>query len=282
MAAAEIDFTPIEIENIEASAPLEQGAVPAELVKEGLAKVIDLQQARRRRLKLHLGPNENLIRSDDDESKAPSQLTREQTVLLYNFLPMAKYIAYKSFYAAENPPSELDSMMSDAYYGLIRAVDKFDKTRFPSLSLGTDFFYKTIHGEVGRGIRDRYGRVSSAIDKKTGERAENAGKTARLKPSVTLETAKSFDQPLNDHKSDGMTFGETLASDSANGSETSILMLDVERMIQDFAPRQKEIFVRKFYLDQTLAEISEIVGLSSMQVSRLLKKMQAEIQSKLA
>lgn len=282
MAAAESDPSKAESRSFELLHATGEEVASAEYSEQDLAIVTDLDNLRRaRQLKPYHGPNEVLVGGTSEESGKPQELTGEQTQLFHNFFHLAEFIARKIFSTGDYPSSEFDSMMSDSYFGLIKAVKKFDKERLPSEAIGTNFFYQSIQGEVKRGIRARYGRVSHAKDKKTGERPENAGKTARLKPSVTIGTAQSFDQPHSRSDSAGRTLGETLASNDLNGSELGILLLGVRLVIEDFKPRDKEIFIRRFYLDQTQQEIGKAVGVSQMHVSRSLRKALAQVQNQL-
>jgi RNA polymerase sigma-B factor len=194
----------------------------------------------------------------------------------------------------EGSSVEWDDLVQVASLGLVKAIERFDPDRGIALS---SFAVPTILGEIKRHFRDRTWAVRPP--RELQERSLNVSRTAAKltatlgrspSPTVVAEhlglseedvvealianqsyDAKSLDAPAPGTEDDrGATLGDRLsAADSelarAEARATLASLLGV------LAPRERKILRLRFEEDLTQAEIAERVGVSQMQVSRLIR-----------
>jgi len=86
----------------------------------------------------------------------------------------------------------------------------------------------------------------------------------------------SFDRPLRDDSDDGHTLGERLGTEDP-GFAAAEASADLDRLL-DMLPVRDALMLRlRFREDLTQAEIGKRVGLSQMQVSRILRNALAQL-----
>jgi RNA polymerase sigma-B factor len=212
------------------------------------------------------------------------QRLREQ--LISGYLPVAEHIARR--FAGRGEP--LEDLVQVATGGLIKAVDRFEPYR------GSDFFafaVPTIIGELRRYFRDHGwpmrvpGRLKDlpiAIRSSQTELSQQLGRAPR--PS---EIADKLGLPVSE-VIDGLQAGDAYPSASQDemlgGHGTAIfgefigdldneLALIEKRevlgpLLAKLAPRQRTILALRFFRQLTQTQIAEQVGISQMQVSRVL------------
>lgn len=209
--------------------------------------------------------------------------------LVTELLPLAEHIATR--FSGRGEPRE--DLVQVARIGLINAVDRFDPTR------GHDFLsfaVPTIMGEVRRHFRDSAWsmRVPRALKelqqnlvKATGELAHDLGRSPT--PSelaahldIDVETVRegllaaeaykpaSLDAPARGGGDTG-TVGDQLA-DGESPYTRADDHLTLEAAMADLPPRERAIIEMRFVEELTQSQIAERVGVSQMQVSRLLAK----------
>jgi RNA polymerase sigma-B factor len=186
-----------------------------------------------------------------------------------------------------------DDLVQVARTGLIHAVDRFDPGR------GRDFLsfaVPTIMGEVRRHFRDSAWsmRVPRALKelqqnlvKATGELAHDLGRSPT--PSelaahldIDVETVRegllaaeaykpaSLDAPARGGGDTG-TIGDQLADRESPYAKADD-HLTLEAAMADLPPRERAIIEMRFVEELTQSQIAERIGVSQMQVSRLLAK----------
>lgn len=166
---------------------------------------------------------------------------REQVVELY--LPLVRALARR--YA--NRGERLEDLVQVGSVGLIHAVDRFDPDR------GTfgAFAVPTICGEIKRHLRDRSSavRLPRRLDDPRTEFARNP---------VSLSD-----------RSDGRDVDGVMLVDGAYGAcDDRILLAAAFRTL---AKRERRILHLRFYAGLSQAEIARELGLSQIQVSRLIR-----------
>ena len=183
-----------------------------------------------------------------------------------------------------------DDMFQVGCVGLLKAIDNFDE------NLGVKFStyaVPMIIGEIKRYLRDNNSvRVSRSIRDvayKSLKVKEEIIKKENREPSLD-EIAKVLEIPLEevtfalDAISETVSLSEPVYND---GNETVRIMDQitsekdddenlVEKMtlndaIKNLSEREKEILLMRYYVGNTQMEVSEEVGLSQAQVSRLEK-----------
>lgn len=211
------------------------------------------------------------------------------------YLPLARRLASRYRHTSQ----DIEDLEQVASLALIKAVDRFDPERGYPFEV---FAVPTILGELKRYFRDqawalrvprhlqeRKAEVSETIDGLTGElgRAPTLRQIAeRLKLSVdeVLEAqrageafeAVSLDQPQSDERGDWV-LNETIGS-VETGFELAEYSVASKDAIKNLHPRDRAILRMRFIDDMTQTEIAESVGISQMQVSRILRSVLAELR----
>ncbi len=215
--------------------------------------------------------------------------------LIERFLPLARKLARR--YAGSSEP--YDDLVQVASLGLVKAVERFDPARGFAF---TSFAVPTIVGELKRHFRDTGWAVH--VDRGAQERARKISEARReissrvgRSPTVPelaeylecseeeildgLQTAEAYDTVSLDAPRAGD--GETERRVDTIGSEDGRLELVDEQATvfaaaQYLPERERRILYLRFGEDLTQAEIADRVGVSQMQVSRLLRKAVKRLQ----
>ncbi len=216
--------------------------------------------------------------------------------LISRFLPLARKLARR--YAQSSEPYE--DLVQVASLGLVKAVERFDPSRGFAFS---SFAVPTIVGELKRYFRDASWALH--VDRGAQERARKiadaqqalSSRTGRI-PTVSelaqylelsqeevldgLQTAEAYgtvslDAPMAGEDDEVSSRLETL------GVEDQRLLLVHEQATIFAAARglpahEREILYLRFGEDLTQSEIAQRVGVSQMQVSRLLRRSLAHLR----
>ena len=216
---------------------------------------------------------------------------RQRDELVDRFMPLAAKLARR--YTAD--PQLLEDLTQIAAVGLINAIDRFDPTRGLAFS---SFAVPTITGEIKRYFRDRIWAVRPP--RELQERVLRIdGATKRFMavhnraPTVRELTAEFEDLDEEDvleglqarqgvsalsldgassgpDDSDGGTIGDRLGSheDGYAQAEQRVLL---DRLARHVSPRDRAVLRMRFTDDMTQAEIGAVVGVSQMQISRIIR-----------
>jgi RNA polymerase sigma-B factor len=215
---------------------------------------------------------------------------RARDELIERFLPLARKLARR--YAASSEPYE--DLVQVASLGLVKAVERFDPTRGFAF---TSFAVPTIVGELKRYFRDSGWALH--VDRSAQERArkiidaqqEITSRTGRS-PTVNelaqfleiseeevldgLQTADAYDAISLDAPLQSTEDGTTTRLDAIGGTDDRLELVDEQATIyaaaRHLTRRERQILFLRFTEDLTQTEIAERVGVSQMQVSRLLRR----------
>src|SRR3954447_22308472 len=240
-------------------------------------------------------------RSTPDALRAPqsdAQLlaayagTRDPQVraaLVERFLPLARSIA-KRYRKAEEP---YDDLLQVASLGLLKAIDRFDPERGIAFS---SFAVPTIVGELRRHFRDRCWSVRPP--RELQERALEVDKyrtelTTRLgrSPSVReIGQALELDdeQVLEALQAQQGMRATSLDAPRGNGEDNDATLADAQgvvdpeltraehratlaRLFERLDEREQRVLRLRFEEDLTQEQIGQLVGVSQMQVSRIIR-----------
>jgi RNA polymerase sigma-B factor len=216
--------------------------------------------------------------------------------LVERYLPLARQLARRY----QRPEEPLDDLMQVASLGLVKAIDRFDATRAVAFS---SYAVPTILGEIKRHFRDRTWSVRVPRDlQELALRAERAvGDLTRelhRQPTIpelarhlgvgeedaleALEAAgayhaTSLDTPRGQDAEPGDTLADTLGGDEC-GYALAEDRATIDRLMRSITPREREVLRLRFEQDLTQAEIGEIIGVSQMQVSRLIRQAVARLR----
>lgn len=181
-----------------------------------------------------------------------------------------------------------DDMFQVGCVGLLKAIDNFDDTLNVKFST---YAVPMIIGEIRRFLRDNNSvRVSRSIRDtayKALQAKEKFIKENNAEPSLE-EIAKMIDLPLKDVIFALDAISETVSlnepvyndgnetirvmdqiSDERNCDEVLFEKLSLGDAIKNLSEREKEILLMRYYVGKTQMEVSEEVGISQAQVSRL-------------
>ena len=216
--------------------------------------------------------------------------------LIERFLPLARKLAQR--YSASREP--YDDLVQVASLGLVKAVERFDPGRGFAFS---SFAVPTIMGELKRHFRDTSWALH--VDRAAQERSRKIGDArrhlqARGGRSPTVADLAEFLGCSEEEVLDGLQVAEaydTISLDAprASADEDAERRLDTlgdddERIgridagatvfaaAAHLSERDRRILYLRFGEDLTQAEIAERIGISQMQVSRLLRRAVRRLQ----
>jgi RNA polymerase sigma-B factor len=212
--------------------------------------------------------------------------------LLERYMPLARSLAKR--YRRSSEPFE--DLLQIASLGLLKAIDRYDADRGHPFQA---FAVPTILGEmrryfrdagwavhVPRGAQERALRVRDAQERIASERgcSPTVGQLAEYLELDTEEVIDSLQviqayetvsldapRPGTDAEGVGAALGESLGSDDER-FELVDLDVTVAGALRHIPPRERLILQLRFIDDLTQTEIAERVGISQMQVSRLLRR----------
>jgi RNA polymerase sigma-B factor len=90
--------------------------------------------------------------------------------------------------------------------------------------------------------------------------------------------AASIDAPRGDDDDAGDTVGDTVGSEE-HGYHLAEDRATLDRLLRAISPREREVLRLRFQEDLTQAEIGERIGVSQMQVSRLIRQALARLRT---
>lgn len=219
--------------------------------------------------------------------------------LIVSHLNLVRFLASKF----KNRGEPLDDLIQVGTIGLIKAVDRFDPSRGLEF---TTYATPTILGEIKRHFRDKgwsvrvprrlqelSAKVNQANDELTNElsRSPSVEEIAkRVGASVddvleAMESSSAYSSvPLEGGGSsdddDAPSVIDHYATEDENlaASDDRIVLEDA---IRDFSPREKDVIRMRFFEGMTQVEIAERLGISQVQVSRLLRRTLRRVQDKI-
>ncbi|HEV3320198.1 MAG TPA: SigB/SigF/SigG family RNA polymerase sigma factor [Solirubrobacteraceae bacterium] len=239
-------------------------------------------------------------RPSDGELFAQAQAGdgRAREELVERYLPLARRLA-RRYQRSEEP---LEDLMQVASLGLLKAVDRYDPSRDTAFS---SFAVPTILGELRRHFRDRtwsvrvprelqelalrVDKTASALSSQHG-RAPTVGEIAAAMDCTeeqVLEAlqaagayrAGSLDAPRSPAGEDSA--GESVADAigvEEGGFERAEERATLRPMFAHITERERLVLTLRFVEDLTQAEIGERIGVSQMQVSRLIRHALARLR----
>ncbi len=219
--------------------------------------------------------------------------------LIVSHLNLVRFLASKF----KNRGEPLDDLIQVGTIGLIKAIDRFDPSRGLEF---TTYATPTILGEIKRHFRDKgwsvrvprrlqelSAKVNQANDELTNElsRSPSVEEIAkRVGASVddvleAMESSSAYSSvPLEGGGSsdddDAPSVIDHYATEDENlaASDDRIVLEDA---IRDFSPREKDVIRMRFFEGMTQVEIAERLGISQVQVSRLLRRTLRRVQDKI-
>ena len=256
-------------------------------------------------------PAERADRSDRTEQRAETmrvhtrmaalpaddpERARLRDEVIEDHMPYARHIAQR--YGGRGASGE--DFEQVAYLGLVKAVDNFDPEH------GTGFLgYATpmIIGEIKRYFRDatwgvhvprRMQELSGALRKATDTLTHDLGREPTIaelakhlgaEPEEIVEaidaagayTTASLDHPVNTDEQ-GASLLDFMGEEDAR-FEAVIDRQVLTDLLTRLGERDKRILLMRYFRGMTQAEIGEELGVSQMQISRLLSRILKELRA---
>jgi RNA polymerase sigma-B factor len=222
----------------------------------------------------------------------------DRDTIVERFLPLARQLAARY----QRPEEPFDDVYQVACFGLVKAVDRFDIERGVAFS---SYAVPTIMGEIKRHFRDRtwavrvprdlqelalrVDRVVSDLTRELG-RAPTVDEVAlavdadsedvlEAMQASSAYRATSLETPrAGGDNEPGDTLGDSvgLVDDGFNRAEQRAVL---HALMRSLTPREREVVRLRFEEDLTQAAIGERIGVSQMQVSRVLRQAIARLRT---
>lgn len=215
---------------------------------------------------------------------------RAREELVKQYLPLAHKLARRYVRSSEPP----DDLVQVASLGLLKAIDRFDPERGSGF---TSFAIPTILGELRRHFRDTGWSVhvpraaqerALAVEEAATDLTAANGAAPTVKAIADylrldaeqvidgLIAARAYDtRSLDAPKSNQDDDGGTLIDDVGAVDERYELVeadLTVSKAVRCLPQRERRILHLRYVEDMTQSQIAARVGVSQMQVSRLLAR----------
>jgi RNA polymerase sigma-B factor len=242
-------------------------------------------EASRLLVELHTLPNDPAIRRP----------VRDRLVELH--MPLVEYLARR--FAGRNEP--LPDLVQVGVIGLLKSIDRFDPGR--GLEFST-YATPTILGEIKRHFRDtgwlvhvprRAQELQTTLSTARAELSQQLGRaptvaelSARIDVSdeevvEALDAARAYaGLPLDALTEDGSGRGESPILSTIDERFEQVEQRALLRpMIEQLPDTEREVLLLRFVANKTQTEIASIVGVSQMQVSRLVARGLARLRSRL-
>lgn len=183
-----------------------------------------------------------------------------------------------------------DDMFQVGCVGLMKAIDNFDEGQNVKFST---YAVPMILGEIKRYLRDnnsvRVSRSLRDIAYKALQAKEALSKKSADEPSVdeissytgipaknitfaldAISDTVSLSDPIYNDGTETIELLDQIA-DTKNTDENIYENISIKDAIKVLPPREKEILLMRYYVGKTQTEVSEEIGISQAQVSRLEK-----------
>ncbi|MFC5603213.1 SigF/SigG family RNA polymerase sporulation sigma factor [Sporosarcina koreensis] len=192
--------------------------------------------------------------------------------------------------------ADLEDLFQIGCIGLMKSIDKFDLTYEVKFST---YAVPMIVGEIQRFLRDdgmvkvsrSIRELSFKIRHATDDYIKNHGRSPSVSEiaevldvsidevilaSDALRDPASLHEQLYENEGDSLTLMDQLRDDRSERFFDHIPLRDV---VSKLNKRDQTIIYMRYYLDYTQSDIAERIGISQVQVSRLEKKILAQLKN---
>lgn len=259
----------------------------------------------RRRLRAKRPPREGKSAWDKERTRELFRLYKEEgdeearQQLIVSHLNLVRFLAGKFV----NRGEPIEDLVQVGTIGLIKAIDRFDPDRGLEF---TTFATPTIMGEIKRHFRDkgwsvRVPRRLQELSAKVNQANDDLTRDLQRPPTVA-EVADhlgvSVDEVLEAMESSSAYSSVPLEGLGQSSEEDAPSVIDhyasvdqelassddrmlINDVISSFSPREQDIIRMRFDEGLTQAEIADKMGISQVQVSRLLRKVLQRMQEQM-
>ena len=249
------------------------------------------------------GEPDELEQADDSQllalTRAAPRNSRERNAACETLVRRYQFLVRICALQYRNCPESLEELMQIGYIGLIKAINNFDPKMATRLR---PYAEPCIRGEIKRYFRDRRWQahvpraardlrleVRASEEELTHELGRHPGDVelsrfvgvttddlAEAKRADSAFEAASLNMPL----SDGRDLADVLGADD----QAIELAIDLEALWQEWLRlprREQRLLALRFFGDMTQTEIGKRLGISQMQVSRLLEHAVGQLRDRL-
>jgi RNA polymerase sigma-B factor len=220
----------------------------------------------------------------------------DRELLVERFMPLARSLASRYLRQGE----AFDDVFQVACLGLVKAIDGFDVRRGRAFS---SYAVPTIVGEIKRYYRDRtwtihvprdlqeltlaVDRAAAALEHELSRKptVDDLAQRLGVTDEDVLEAlqarharrAGSLDAPRREDDDAGATVGDAIGvpEEGFDRAEDRALL---RSLMKGLSPRDRLVLRLRFERDLTQQQIGEHVGISQMQVSRILRRCVARLR----
>ena len=218
--------------------------------------------------------------------------------LIERFLPLARQLARRYQRAAE----PLDDLVQVASIGLVKAVDRFDAARGVAFS---SYAVPTILGElkryfrdsgwavhVPRGMQERAMQVDRAIKELAGRlgRSPSVDEVAEQTHSSVEEVLSAMEAgqayeavSLDSERGNPAEPGAETVADGIGAADERFELVEygasIAPAVKALSDRDRLILHLRFVEDLTQSQIADRIGVSQMQISRLIRRSLARLRA---
>lgn len=217
--------------------------------------------------------------------------------LVMSHLNLVRFLASKF----KNRGEPLDDLVQVGTIGLIKAIDRFDPERGLEF---TTYATPTILGEIKRQFRDkgwsvrvprRLQELSSKVNQATDELTKELQRTPSTE-EVASKLGVTVEEVLEAMESSSAYSSVPLESGGSDDDDAPAVIdhyasvdqdlaasddrMVIEDTIKEFSPREQEVIRMRFNDNLTQVEIAKRLGVSQVQVSRLLRRTLKKLQEK--
>ena len=219
-----------------------------------------------------------------------------RAALVERYLPLARSIARR--YARGQEP--LDDLVQVASVGLLKALDRFDPERGVAFS---SYAVPTIAGELRRYFRDRSWSVrpprdlqerALAVEKTSEDLTNRFGRSPTVRQigqalerpdedvleamqALRAGRATTLSAPRASDEEGDRTVEDTIGVDEDGFAQAEHRVV-YEQLARTLTARERRVVGLRFGADMTQEEIGREVGVSQMQVSRILRQALAKLE----
>ena len=217
--------------------------------------------------------------------------------LVMSHLNLVRFLASKF----KNRGEPRDDPVQVGTIGLIKAIDRFDPERGLEF---TTYATPTILGEIKRHFRDkgwsvrvprRLQELSSKVNQATDELTKELQRTPSTE-EVASKLGVTVEEVLEAMESSSAYSSVPLESGGSDDDDAPAVIdhyasvdqdlaasddrMVIEDTIKEFSPREQEVIRMRFNDNLTQVEIAKRLGVSQVQVSRLLRRTLKKLQEK--
>jgi RNA polymerase sigma-B factor len=218
-----------------------------------------------------------------------------RSTLIERYLPLARSVARRY----EHPGEPLEDLVQVASLALIKAVDRFEPARGHAF---TSFAVPTIVGELKRYLRDRtwivrpprgLQELALRVDRAMSELAHQLDRpptVSELARAVGLDDEHVVEALLARSGRSALSLQAAGTEDDSSSRledelgaddgdyELAETRVTLHRMLALLPAREREVLRLRFQEDMTQGEIGARIGVSQMQVSRIIRGATARLR----